>query len=401
MPLQRQRNSILYVLMLNMFIALLGVGIIIPVMPVYLEYYEVGGAVAGQLVAIFGLFQFLISPLAGKWTDRYGRKWLIVAGLCLNGIAQWLFALKGDLWFLYVSRMLGGTGVGLLVPATMACVADLTDEAKRNKGMGYLSAAMSLGITIGPGIGGGLSKISMTAPFYAAAFAAFAAAFVTAIFIPETFANRKREHGHPRTGLIGQMAASFRGKYLVPLLVLFAISFGLMSYETVFPLHAAKYYGLSVERISVLITAGALMGIIAQSWLLDKLVRRHGERKVIQASLAVAALTLVLLLLWKWFWFVFAVSMLFFTATSILRPAAGTLLSKLAGEDEQGFVSGLNSAYSSIGSMLGPLMAGMLYDLQAELPYLFAAFALMAGIWILEGRRKSRYPQREVEDSIS
>lgn len=143
------------------------------------------------------------------------------------------------------------------------------------------------------------------------------------------------------------------------------------------------------------------MGVIAQSWLLDKLVRRHGERKVIQASLAVAALTLVLLLLWKWFWFVFAVSMLFFTATSILRPAAGTLLSKLAGEDEQGFVSGLNSAYSSIGSMLGPLMAGMLYDLQAELPYLFAAFALMAGIWMLEGRRKSRYPKRKVEDSIS
>lgn len=381
-----KKNMPLYILMLNMFIALMGIGIIIPVLPEYLKYFDVGGSTAGYLVATFGVAQFLLSPIGGRWSDRYGRKIMIVAGLILTGMSHLFSALTETVWLLYVARMFGGIGTGLMIPSIMAYVADITTMETRAKGMGLLSAAMNLGIAIGPGIGGMLASYGIRAPFFVAFGLGMIGMLLSLLILPETLTEeKKKEMGTlqaPKISMAKQLSQSVTAPYFVILILIFIMSFGLMNYETVFPLFAADRYGFTAKEISVLITAGALIGVFTQAWLIDRLVGRFGEHKVIRYTMIGAALSMIMLLLSGQFWYVLAMSICFFTFVSLMRPAMNTLLSKMAGANEQGFVAGLNNTYNSIGSIFGPIFAGILFDVHLNLPYTFGAIVLMIGMFI-------------------
>src|SRR5690606_5860829 len=141
----KSNNFALYVLMFNMFIAMSGIGLIIPIMPEYLDTFGVAGQALGTLIATFALAQFLFSPLSGQLSDKYGRKKLIIIGLIIFGLSQLVFGLASDLWILYLARFFSGLGAAFLIPPMMAFVADITTFEERGKGMGLLGASMSLG----------------------------------------------------------------------------------------------------------------------------------------------------------------------------------------------------------------------------------------------------------------
>ncbi len=155
---QKTKKLALIILMFNMFITMGGIGMIIPVLPKYLEIFGVGGQVLGFLIASFALAQFILSPIAGNLSDRYGRKIFIIIGLVIYGLSQILFGLATEVWILFVGRFLTGVGGAFIMPPIMAYVADITTEEERGKGMGLLGAAISLGFMIGPGIGGFLAE---------------------------------------------------------------------------------------------------------------------------------------------------------------------------------------------------------------------------------------------------
>lgn len=119
--------------MLNIFIAMLGFGLIVPVMPSYIEAFGATGKTLGFLVAATGFTQFALSPVAGALTDRFGRRKLIIAGIAGFTIAQFIFAFADQLWMLFVSRFLGGAAGALLMPAMFAYIADITSEKDRGK----------------------------------------------------------------------------------------------------------------------------------------------------------------------------------------------------------------------------------------------------------------------------
>lgn len=152
-------------LMINIFIAMLGIGLIIPVLPEYLKAFNAGGQAAGYMIAAFGLTQFIFSPIAGEWSDKYGRKIMIVTGMGLFTISNLVFAMADQIWLLYLSRLIGGVGAAAMIPSMMAYIADVTSVEKRGKGLGLLGAAMSLGFVIGPGIGGFLAEFGIRDPF--------------------------------------------------------------------------------------------------------------------------------------------------------------------------------------------------------------------------------------------
>lgn len=165
---EKSNKLALYLLMFNMFITMGGIGIIVPVMPSYLQVFGVGGQVLGFLVAGFALAQFLFSPIAGDLSDRHGRKMFIICGLIVYGSAQILFGLASEVWILFLARFLSGTGAAFIMAPIMAFVADITTYEERGKGMGMIGAAMSLGFMVGPGIGGFLAEVNLTFPFYLA-----------------------------------------------------------------------------------------------------------------------------------------------------------------------------------------------------------------------------------------
>lgn len=379
--LQKSARFPLFILMLNLFIALLGQGMVIPILPEYLKQFDAGGTAAGYLIAAFGAAQFIFSPIGGQLSDRFGRKKMIMAGLFLTVISDLMFAMSSTLPLLYLARFIGGMGLGLMVPSNMAYVADITTHETRAKGMGYLGAAMNLGMVLGPGLGGIIAEWGIRMPYFFASGLGLLATLLT-IFMPETLTPDKRKVPQPLKGretMGKQIAQSFRTPYFRYLLLILVMTFGLVNYETVYALFVEQKYGFDAAKISIIITIGAVIGIIVQVWLLDRFIRRMGEIKLIRLSLIVTPIALVLMLVKVNLTYLLVVSALFFAFNAFLRPTVSTLISKAAG-DRQGYASGLNTTYTSLGNILGPVLAGSLFDKNINIPYIFGAIILLASL---------------------
>ena len=164
----KSKKIVLTILLTNLFIAFLGIGLVIPVLPTIMNELEISGSVVGYMVAAFAITQLIFSPIAGRWVDKYGRKIMIVVGLFIFGASEFLFGMGKTVEVLFVSRMLGGVSAAFIMPAVTAFIADITTASSRSKALGYMSAAISTGFIIGPGIGGFLAEIGTRVPFYSA-----------------------------------------------------------------------------------------------------------------------------------------------------------------------------------------------------------------------------------------
>ncbi|PZX08123.1 DHA1 family multidrug resistance protein-like MFS transporter [Psychrobacillus insolitus] len=385
---QKTSKFALYILMFNMFITMAGVGLVIPVMPQYLETFGVAGQALGLIIASFALGQFLFSPLAGDLSDTFGRKKMIIIGLVIFSASQLWFGTATEEWMLYVARFVTGIGGAFLIPSTMAFVADITTLKERGKGMGFLGASMSLGFMIGPGLGGFLSTVSLTFPFYMASLAAIISAVVSFLILPD-IKNKVAEgpqEAKKRENILVQMKNSIKTPYFMMLVIIFVFSFGIANFQTTFSLYVDHKYNYTPQDIAIVLTVGGFIGVIVQTLVVDKLFKRFGELNVILVSLVVAAISFLLFFIVDGFWLVLTVASIFSTATTLIRPAVNTVVSKLAG-NEQGFAAGMNNAYMSLGSMIGPALAGLLFDININMPFVLGSAILLTSwaitlVWI-------------------
>ncbi|WP_028551543.1 MFS transporter [Paenibacillus sp. UNC451MF] len=387
-------------LLLNMFLAMLSTGLVIPILPELLREFGAGGQAAGYLVSCFGLTQFIFSPIAGNLSDKYGRKPMIIVGLFLFALSNLIAAVASDLSLLFVSRLIGGIGSAALVPSIMAYVADITTNEQRGKAMSLLGTSMTSGFIIGPGAGGLLAEFGLRTPFYASVGIGLLAMLCSLKFLPESLTveqqMKQRESKVKKENVLRQLALSIKSPYFVLLLMVFALTFGLMQFEAIFPLFVVQSYGFTTRDIAILLTVCSLIATFNQLVLTGKLTRWLGEKKVISLMMLLCAVSLVCLLLSGNFIYVMILTMLFFTFNNILRPTINTLLSKEAG-DEQGFVAGLNNAYMSLGNIFGPGLAGILFDFHMNLPYLFGALVLILSSIVAAKRigKKSAYYKKQ------
>ncbi|GGA39287.1 MULTISPECIES: MFS transporter [Psychrobacillus] len=386
----KDQRKKLFVLMINMFIAIGSFGIIIPILPAYLKSIGQGGTAAGLMIAIFAGAQLVMSPIAGKWADKYGRRIMIIAGLSGLALSMFVFYFSDTVSILYVSRVIGGIGAALLVPAIFAYVADITTMEQRAKGNSFISAAMSLGIVVGPGIGGFLADFGLKMPLLVSAvvgvFAVIFSLFVLKESKPETSISPENK---PEP-MVKEIVQSFKKPYFIPLVITLVMSFGLMAYESVLGLFVDNEFGASPQDIAWMVTATGIVSVIVQLIAVDWVVRRFGEENVLKIFLGVAAFGFLLSIVVSSYAFFFVITMIIFLSSSILRPVLTTLISKLAGQ-EQGFAMGMNNAYMSIGNVLGPLLAGLLYDVHIIYPFVLGLIVLlitMIGSILWKGTKK-------------
>ena len=368
----------LYLLMFNIFIAMAGIGLVVPIMPQYLETFGVAGQALGFIIASFAFGQFIFSPIAGDLSDTIGRKKLIIAGLIIFSASQLWFGLATHQWMLYVARFISGIGGAFLIPSTMAFVADITSVENRGKGMGLLGASMSLGFMIGPAVGGFLAKVSLTFPFYIAASAAIISALISSFILPDV-KNAIKENTQvkkARENILVQMKNSLKTPYFMMLVIVFVFTFGIANFQATFSLYVDHKFNYTPQDIAIVLTVGGFIGVIVQSLLVEKLFKRFGEIKVILVNLVVAALSLLIFFFAEGFWSILVIASIFSTATTLIRPAVNTVVSKLAG-NEQGFAAGMNNAYMSLGSMIGPALAGTFFDINLNLPFIIGTVILL------------------------
>ncbi|MBS4219962.1 multidrug efflux MFS transporter NorA [Bacillus sp. FJAT-49711] len=373
--MQKQNRSLAVVLM-NLFIAFLGIGLVIPVIPTIMNELDLSGSVVGNMVAAFALMQLIVSPIAGRWVDRFGRKRMIVIGLIIFGISEFLFGVGKTVEVLFISRMLGGVSAAFIMPAVTAFIADITTLQTRPKALGYMSAAISTGFIIGPGVGGFLAEISTRAPFFFAAGLALFAAILSIITLKEP------ERNTEQVVVAGQKAGIkriFTPLYFIAFMIILISSFGLAAFESLFSLFVDHKFSFTPRDIAIMITGGAIVGAIFQVAFFDRLMKWMGEIRLIRYSLIVSTVLVLLMTIVSSYFTILLVTITVFVGFDLMRPAVTTYLSRIA-ENEQGFVAGMNSMFTSIGNVVGPMIGGILFDLNLNFPFYFATIVLSIGI---------------------
>lgn len=376
--MSKKSSITLSILLVNLFIAFLGIGLVIPVLPRLMNELHISGQVVGYLTAAFALTQLIFSPFAGKAVDRFGRKIMIVLGLIIFGLSELLFGFGKTIDVLFISRILGGLSAAFIMPAVTAFIADITTDENRPKALGYMSAAISTGFIIGPGLGGFLAEIGTRVPFYSAGVLGLVAAVFSIILLrePERPVITESAGGH-------ENKSSFR-KLLMPMFfiafaVIFISSFGLAAFESFFSLYVDHKFGFSPADIAIAITGGAILGAIFQVVFFDPMMKALGEINLIRIMLLLSAVLVFAMTLVNSYWMIMAVTFTVFIGFDLIRPAVTTYLSRIAGND-QGFVGGMNSFFTSLANVFGPVIGGLLFDIDINYPYYFATVFIIAGL---------------------
>lgn len=357
-----QNKPQLLFIYLTVFVTLIGFGMVLPLLPFYAKLYNASETTIGLLAASFAIAQFLFSPIWGRASDRYGRKPIISLGLLGLSLAFLVFGIAHNLEWLFVSRFLQGVFSGAALPVAQAYVADVTTKDERIKGMGNLGAALALGFLFGPGLGGVLSGVSVSFPFFVAAGLAAVNFALVQLFLPESLSQRTEKllikEGflnirHMYQGLKGEMGYLF--------VMIFLWSYALSNNQVAVPLFGYEYLNLSIITVGLFFSCNGAVSALVQSIFVHKITHRLGEHKTATFGLAIMAVALFLMPFSKIGLMMGVFMMLMAFGSALTRPTLTTLLSKETKEG-QGTTMGVATAFDSLGRMLGPLMGGWLFS---------------------------------------
>ena len=385
------KNKKLATLFFTMVVMMLGFGIIIPIMPFYMEHFGAGGTQLGMLMAVFSIMQFIFSPFWGGMSDRYGRKKIMMIGVIGNALSLIIIGLAQSMWVIFAARAMEGIISSATLPTAMAYISDSTTHEERGGGMGVIGAAMGIGMVLGPGMGGWLSVHSLSTPFFLAASMSILSLGMIWFVLPESLPVEKRtqEVRKFRGPQLSVLWKALLGPLGFLLLLAFLVNFALANFEGIFGLFADKAYHYGPAQVgSVMMVVGVISSLV-QMLLTGPATRRLGEGNVIKLSLVASAVGFVLMALAPNNILV-PVSVGFFVfSNAMLRPSIFSLTSKRA-LGGQGMALGLNNSFQSLGRVIGPLWAGSLFDLHITLPYLSAAvIMLVAFVYSLFSMRSS------------
>ena len=402
------RKNIL-ILSFTLVVVMLGYGMVIPIMPFYIEELGAGGTELGLLVASYALMRLIFAPLWGNLSDRFGRKPILTIGVFGYAIAMLLFGLSTELWMLFAARILSGILSSATGPTTMAYVSDSTSEEERGGGMGLLGGALGLGMILGPGLGGWLAGDSIATPFFLAAGLSMLSVLLVLFFLPESLPPGQRQQSSDKITILNtrELLQGLRSPIGIMLLLAFLMAAGLTIFYGVFGLYALQRFNYGTEEVGYILMVIGLVSAVGQGALAGPFTKRFGDAAVIKGALLASVIGFGLMLLANDFITVLLTTGFFILATALMTPSITSLTSKRA-TGQQGMAMGLSSSSMSLGRIVGPLWGGIIFDVNYMLPYLsgtvvmFLTF-LISLIWLPKENRQVQSaavsPSAEIENS--
>lgn len=427
-PLPEPARRALRLLFVIVAIDLLGFGLMIPLLPFYALRFEATALTVTLLGSAYAISQLIASPLLGLLSDRVGRRPVLIlsqlgssAGfllLAFSALHEWS-NLSAGLAVLFLARILDGISGGN-VSAAQAFIGDVTPPDRRAKGMGMLGAAFGIGFATGPAIGGLLGAIHPSMPAFLAAACSVVAATISYLRLPESRPRPETvappdplmedapEMPDPvtRGGLLALLSSErVRGILRYPLLghlvlAWFWCMFAFVMLEIILPLFLEAKFGFGPRGVGLFFGMAGITIIVVQGLLIGRLTRRFGEWPIVIAgptlvTLAMGVLVQVsstpmlsLLLL---------AGLLNSVGRSLMMPSMSSLLSKSAPPDRQGVAFGLFHGLGSLSRVVGPIVAGVLYERGTALPFI-AAGLIAAAVTVWMALLRARYGERrEVE----
>lgn len=363
----------------------MGFGIVLPLLPFYADRFGASGTQVGLLITVYSIAQFFLAPIWGRLSDRVGRRPILIFGLLGSAASYLVFAYANTLALLFISRIMAGIG-GATVPVAQAYISDITPPEKRAGNLGLIGAAFGLGFIFGPALGGVLAPIAQEAPGLAAAALCFGNGVLAVFLLPESLSREEKEERDRRLAPIS--LRDFRIALTSPttarillLSFLFTIAFAAM--QPTFPLFGSLRFGLNERSVGYLFAFLGTISAIMQGGLVRRLVPLLGETRLIQLSGLPFVVGLLAI--------AYAPSMgVLLVGLALLAvgfggtlPSIVSLLSRVAPDQLQGSVLGIGQSVGSLARIVGPTLAGVVYDLRGvEWPYLVGAWVAGAALLV-------------------
>ena len=381
------------ILFLTILLSGMGFGLILPGFPFVAMKLGASSAVATTIIGLYAVGQVLSTPVWGRFSDRYGRKPLLLISIAGGLVSYLILAFASNLWMLGAGRLLTGLMGGSLALA-MAYVSDLTPPEQRAKSMGYVGGSLSMGFILGPMLGGLLggrdaASATLLWPGLAAVFINAVMLIGATFFLKESLPPEKRTKAGGNKGPGG--FAALRLVLARPLLARIVLV-GFMAYlamalfESIFPFWAGARFDWGPRQIGLTFTYLGTIVAIIQGVLIGRLVPIFGEGRLLIAGL-VCYISGLLIMTQAPVWPLMVFGISFTTAGSALYMTTVTsLVSQQAGESERGLVLGTYNSGSWAGRALGPPLTGLLFDVfGVNVPLYTAALILLPCIVILLG----------------
>ncbi|MEP6572767.1 MAG: MFS transporter, partial [Gemmatimonadota bacterium] len=397
----------LFILFVTAFVDMVGLAMIVPLLPFYATEFGASATLVGILVSSFSLAQLIVAPVWGRFSDRYGRRPAILAGLFLASAAYVVFAFAWSVPMLLLSRLVQGMGGGT-IGVVQAYVADASPPEKRTKSLGWLSAVTSLGAVVGPAFGSAMVAIGgRRAPGIGAAIILLLVAAFAWRFLRESREIRPSgAHQSPSSTSSRTALARVLTHWREPaprLIWIYTIAIGAFygTIQTV-PLLLMQRMHVTEQNIGYFVMYLGGMGVVVRTLILGPAVDRLGEVRLSSLGLVILAAGLTATGL-AHDWPLLAVGFtLMPLGTAFVFPCVTGLLSRVIPSAERGLYMGVQHTFGGVSRVIFPIAAGMMMDrFGVGVPFWVSGILVLATLPLARAMSGYALPQMRMDTPVA
>jgi MFS family permease len=396
------KSRVLFFVFVTVLLDMVGFGIVIPLLPFYVQSMGGSAEVVGLLLGTFAFTQMIATPILGRLSDRYGRRPIILASLLGNAIAMVIFALAAEkawLPLLFFSRILAGTTSGNLA-ACQAAVADVTSGPDRAAGMGRVGAGIGLGFVIGPVLGSAVSHLHPNAPPLAAALLAFTDLLGVFFLMPETRI-RVAPEDVPAVERRSLKSALTDPPILAVMAIYFLTFICMTNVQVSLALLADARLGWTPTEVGHLFGLYGLMALIVQGGAIGKLSRRYPSVNVLVGGTIAIGLGMAAIGAARSPTLLVVGVALAGLGAGLTNPTLASLASQHAGMAQQGAILGFAQSAGGAARTVGPVWSGFLFArLGASAPFLSGVLAAGVSLAVALALRRRTLARPPVRDEV-
>jgi len=382
-------KKILTTVLLAIFIALLGVGIIAPIMPLYATDLGATGIGLGLMVASFSISRGVLQPFVGSLSDRQGRKRFLVSGLFIYTLAGLVYTLAGSVEDLILIRAFHGVGSAMIVPIAMAYIGELAPKGQESRYMAMLNIALFSGIGGGPVIGGCfLDAVGINWPFYAMALLSAASLLLVLVFLP---ARPPRSGAETTLPLFKTLCRMLRSVRITGILLSRMATMMIMIPSMAFlPILMNRFMEASGVEIGLVVASRTLTNASLQMPF-GRLGDRHNKLLLLVTGSLVISGAIFVVPFASDFWDLMVLFAVTGVGEAIVWPTLGALAAQEGEYYGHGSIMGVFNMAMSAGVLLGSIAAGAVMDILG-LSYTFflvsatLVFATITAALMIQGR---------------
>lgn len=356
-------KRILLILCLVVAVDSASFGLLLPVVPFFVNQLtgSFNAIAVTSVTAIYSGLQFLGAPVIGRLSDRWGRRGILTIAVGISALALIGQSLSTSLTMLLLFSALNGASSGVFA-ISQAMVADaVEDRDQRTVGFGAIGAALGLGFIIGPGLGGALGALNPRYPFVVAAVFCIINVILIRLHLPESRQQQSQsdldQQRQPNPLLT---AGSGRLRKLISIYFLFYLGFS--AFSGIFVLAAKDRFNWGPQPTSLVLVYVGVVAVIVQGALLPKLLKRLRPDRLSMIGLTLVAIAMFGVSVIEQGSSLYITQLLFAGGVGLSTPGLRSAMSLCVSEDQQGVLGGLTQSVVSLTSLIGPLLAGQMFE---------------------------------------